>query len=227
MGIPKRVVSGGILLALALGLVSTMATPAGALTSGESKFTSMTNAERSQRGIRTLVTYSDLVSVARRHSQKMADSGTIFHNNNLGNEVSGWYVLGENVGMGPTVEDIQEAFMNSQHHRENILDRDYNQIGVGVVIKDATIYVTVVFAGRKTSSPSSSSTTSSPAPRRTTKVASKSISTTTGTAAAPRPAAVPVAAPLVAAPRTVAVLVRLVGLDAARVNPVTGTALGL
>ena len=159
-----------------------------ALTSGtafasgeESCFTSKINAARSAAGRAPLATRSDLVTIARRHSARMAASGTIFHNSNLANEApSDWQSLGENVGMGPTCDDIHTAFMNSTHHRENILDPSFNYVGVGVVIaSDGTIYVTEVFmqaassgstAGSGTSSGTTSPTTTSPRPRRTSTV---------------------------------------------------------
>lgn len=152
-----------ILLA-ALALVATAAS-AGASVSEESQFVSKINAERSQRGLRTLTVKSDLVEVARRHSREMAAQGDLHHNNNLPNEVDGWTALGENVGVGPDVGELHQAFMDSLHHRENILERDYNQVGIGVVVaEDGTVWVTEVFAARKSSTSSSTSTASKPRP---------------------------------------------------------------
>ena len=177
-------------------------------TSDEAGFVSRINEERAARGIRTLTVRGDLVEIARRHSARMAADGTIYHNKNLGNEVSGnWYALGENVGMGPTVESLHEAFMASAPHRRNILDRDYNQIGVGVVIKDDTIYVTEVFAGRSTPRPRSAKPARGKAP------VAKS---------AARPPA-----PAEADPLTIPILLRLLGMDAKRIDPASGAALGV
>lgn len=227
MGGSKRFAGALIVATLVLTGLTLAATPASALSSQESQFTSLINKERSSRSIRTLTVYSDLVAVARRHSARMAEKGTIWHNPNLGTEVSGWTVVGENVGMGGTVSDLHQAFMNSPGHRANILDREYNQIGVGVVVKDGTIYVTEVFAQRKTATKTTTTTTTTT--RQTT--------TTTrprSTAPAPRPAAAkpaPKPAPRPAAPvvasRSVDVLVQLLGLDANSVDPATGQALGV
>ena len=225
----KRPAAMFVIAALALGILSALATPASALTTEESRFVSLHNNTRASRGLSKLSSQSDLVTVARRHSGRMASKGTIWHNPNLANEVGGnWTVLGENVGMGPDVDSLFDAFMNSTGHRANILDRDYNQFGVGVVIKDGTIYVTVVFA-RRSSSTSTTVTKTSTTTQRTSTTTSRPRSTTTtrkaATAAAPKPAA-PKPAP-VAAPRTVNVLVQLVGMDASAVNPATGAALGV
>ena len=181
------------------------------------RFTSLTNHERSSRGLRTLSVRSDLVAIARRHSQEMANHGGIYHNDNLANEVSGdWTELGENVGRGPTVDDIHRAFMNSAPHRANILRASYNQIGIGTAIKGGYIYVTEVFAKRG----------SSPVVVHHSRPRARRI--VVRRPARPRPKPRPVAPVAVAAtPRTVEVLVRLLGLDATRVDPVTGAALGI
>ena len=51
--------------------------------------------------------------------------------------------VGENVGEGPTVTDIHNAFMNSPEHKANILDHDFTQVGVGVSVdKNGIIWVT-------------------------------------------------------------------------------------
>src|SRR5918996_252983 len=74
-----------------------------ASSSQESDFVSRINAERSARGLRTVVVKSDLVAVARAWSDHMAAEGAISHDPNLPNEVDGWTALGDNVGKGPSV----------------------------------------------------------------------------------------------------------------------------
>lgn len=155
----------------------------------EGCFTSKINGARAASGIPGLTSRSDLVSIARRHSARMASSGTIYHNGNLPNEApSDWQSLGENVGMGPSCDEIHTAFMNSASHRKNILDRDFNYVGVGVVIADdGTVYVTQVFM--QAPAPSGGGTTTSP-PRTTTPRAPR-----TTTPRAPRTPAPPTQAP--------------------------------
>jgi uncharacterized protein YkwD len=114
---------------------------------------SLINAERSRRDIRRLTVEDDLTAVARRHSEDMADRGELFHDEGTGDEVDGWSSLGENVGAAPdsdsAVEEMHGWFMDSPEHREKILDRRYNQVGVGVVIRDGTMWVTELFADRR------------------------------------------------------------------------------
>ena len=77
----------------------------------------------------------------------MASKGTIFHTTNLAGVFSGlsWTLGGENVGMGPSMDALQQAFMASLHHRENILDRRFHRFGIGVVWKNGIAFVTVEF----------------------------------------------------------------------------------
>ena len=56
-------------------------------------------------------------------------------------------MLGENVGHGPSVAAIEQAFMNSPGHRANILNPEFNWAGTGVsVAADGTVYLVQVFA---------------------------------------------------------------------------------
>lgn len=191
-------------------------------TTDESEFTSDTNNERAHHHLSYLPTASDLVAAARKHSQDMANKGTIWHDPNTPYTISGWTVYGENVGMGPDEQSIQTAFMQSQEHCDNVLDGEFNQIGVGVVVKNGTVYVTLIFVKRS----------SSPTPTHTsTSTTTHFVPVASVTRSAPRPApARPAAtrpAPPTTQPRTVPLLVQLVGLDADAVNPATGEALGV
>ncbi|MFA5787492.1 MAG: CAP domain-containing protein, partial [Actinomycetota bacterium] len=142
----KRFVMFLAAVVLSLAMPVLMAGPAFALSSEEQGFVSGVNVERAKKGVPALAVADDLVTVARAHSAEMAAQGTIFHNPNLANAVTGWQVVGENVGMGPTVSSINSAFIASPKHYENFVDSVYTQIGVGVVIDaKGTIFVTQVF----------------------------------------------------------------------------------
>lgn len=102
------------------------------------------NERRTEHGRAVLVTDPDLNAVAERHAGRMADRGEIYHNPNLGDEVDGWEALGENVGVGGSIGDIDAAFYASEGHRANILGA-FTRIGVGVIEREEEIYVTQVF----------------------------------------------------------------------------------
>ncbi len=223
----KRTVSTFVLVTLVAGFIAILAPAAGALTSTESCFFNAINRERVAVGHKKLALASDLTTIARNHSKKMAADGTIYHNTNLGNDISGdWYAAGENVGMGPSCESIHDAFMASPGHKANILDTDYNQVGVGVATdSDGTIYVTEDFAGRRTSTTTKKTTSTT----TTTKKTTSTTATHHATAAAPKPKPKPKPKPPApqAVPLTVSNLVKLVGMDARQVDPATGDAMGV
>jgi uncharacterized protein YkwD len=213
----KRCASLAIFASLASALFTLAAQPASALSSVENCFSSAINRERAAVGRPKLTLASDLVAIARRHSNWMKEDGTIYHadsssphyreGDNLSAELRGdWYAGGENVGMGGDCKSIHDAFMASKGHRENILDRDYNQVGVGVAVDGDTIYVTEDFIGRRTH-----------AVRHVVRRATAPVHRV------PRPKP----RPLPQAPVTVEVMLRLIGLDASRVDAATGEAIGV
>ena len=159
---------------LAGAVTTTVATvaPTAAFADGsasmESQFVAKMNAARESAGLRPYVVASDLTSVARQHSAQMASKQELYHNPNLTTQVQNWQAVGENVGEGPTVSDIHNAFMQSPEHRANILDHDFTQVGVGVVVdKNGIIWVTEDFR-QPMRSASSSSPTHHSAPKTTT-----------------------------------------------------------
>jgi hypothetical protein len=143
---------------------------------GPQDLTAMTNADRVSRGLRALSTANDLQSFAQQRADEMARTKRLAHTTSLGTKISGWKRLGENVGRGPTLQEIQTAFMASPSHRENILDPQFTQIGVGVTFDGADyLYVAVIFR-----LPSGTAAAAAPAPSPTT-------TPTTRASAAPKP----------------------------------------
>ena len=59
-----------------------------------------------------------------------------------------WHSWGENVGYTPWgVASVQQAFMDSPSHRAHILSRAFQQVAIGAVRVDGTLWVTVFFYG--------------------------------------------------------------------------------
>ena len=130
--------------ALLLGVLGT--TGATAADDEAAAFVARANAARQAGGLRAYVVRSDLAAVAAKHSARMAEKNSLYHNPNLGSEVDGWQIVGENVGTGGTVDAIHQAFMDSQKHRANILAADYTEIGVATVTDErGVLWVTQVF----------------------------------------------------------------------------------
>ena len=118
--------------------------------SEEQDFWNQTNAARAQNGLAPLQWDEAAANVARGWSAQMSGAQTLSHNPSLADDITNdvtpdWTRIGENVGYGPSVSTIQNAFMNSSGHRANILG-DYNRVGIGVV-RDAhgVVWVTVDF----------------------------------------------------------------------------------
>ena len=79
-------------------------------------------------------------------NRRIATTGRLSHNANLGTDYRGpWRKLGENVGRGGEVDEIQRAFEASPSHLRNIIDPDFDTIAVAVVEVGDTIYVTEQF----------------------------------------------------------------------------------
>lgn len=246
----KRFASGTLVVSMVVaGIVTIAAGTASASTaSDESHFVSLINYERTTDtrsyscgragGLNSLSVYSDLVAVARKHSQQMAAKGTIWHDSSTWNSVSGWSEYGENVGMGPSnisdpVGNLHTAFMNSAEHCQNILfshtNPVFNEIGVGVVISNNTMYVTEIFVRRGTSGTSTTTHHTTTTTRKTTTTTQHtttyhpvaSVTHTAPAAVKPKPLAPPAGTP-----QTVDLLVRMMGMDSDNVDPATGAAAG-
>ena len=169
----------------------------------EAAFVAKINALRASKGLGGLAVHSELVGIARNWAQAMANANQISHNPNFPNQVSAnWRKLGENVGTGGNVDVLFNAFVNSPAHYENLVDPAFNNVGVGVVIKNGVIYTSHQFM--QLGAASAPAAAPAPKPAAAPKAAAAPRTTTPRPAAAPRtptPRAAAAAAPApVAAP---------------------------
>src|SRR5918993_2691675 len=138
-----------------------LAMPASAGPRTDAAFVRATNADRREEGRKSRATSRTLAKLARSHPVAMArksasryggrcDARALWHND-ISKASDHWVWLGQNVGcgtmgsdgIGPSVRRLQQAFMQSSHHRANILYRRANLFGVGTWISGRTIWVTV------------------------------------------------------------------------------------
>jgi uncharacterized protein YkwD len=107
------------------------------------------NDDRADRDRPALKLDLDLSRYARKHSQDMADAGVLFHTSDLAAKLKGkhWSIGGENVGMAPNLQALEDMFMASAPHRRNILNREFDHFAVGVVESGGNVWVTVIFYG--------------------------------------------------------------------------------
>lgn len=121
----------------------------------ENEVARLVNVERGKAGLQPLKLNWELSRVARVKSQDMSDKNYFSHNSpTFGSTFSliGKYGIvysaaGENIAYGySTPAAVMNGWMNSPGHRANILGKQYNQIGVGMVKNSkGQIYWTQVF----------------------------------------------------------------------------------
>lgn len=112
----------------------------------EAAFLGKLNEVRAANGAGPLSVNPALVGVARAWSAQMVAAGGISHNPSLAAQgPSNWARLGENVGYGPNVQDIHNAFVASPGHFRNMVDGGFREVGIGVLYSASRIYVTVNF----------------------------------------------------------------------------------
>jgi hypothetical protein len=155
----RRITVGALLLAFLASFTAPL--PALAAPSAvdlEREFIALVNIERAKQGIGAVTERGDITTVARRWSGAMAQKGSISHNPDFSTQITGWSRVSENVGVGPSVESLHQALMNSEGHRRNLLDDRVMDIGVGVVLANGRVWVTQNFRrpqGSPTASPPS------------------------------------------------------------------------
>lgn len=163
----------------------------------EAQFVSRINSLRASKGLSQLQVSGELTGVARNWTEQMVQAGQISHNPNLGSQVSGdWTKLGENVGVGYDVDGLMQAFINSAAHYKNLVDPDWNYVGVGVVMApDGRMYTTHNFMAMGSAPPPPppppseprTTTTRPPSSGRTTTTAPPDTTTTTAPPPPPQP----------------------------------------
>jgi uncharacterized protein YkwD len=107
------------------------------------------NEFRAANGLGPLVEASDAAGKAQLQAIAMASSGSIYHSDLASGIQPGWTSIGENVGYGPTLDQVESALEASPPHRANMLSGSFNQIGVGVATgANGYFYVAEEFVGR-------------------------------------------------------------------------------
>jgi hypothetical protein len=130
----------------------------------------------------------------------MAALGRPAHNPNLTRECRNWQRLAENVGVGPDLPTIQRAFERSPVHYGNVVDPQFQTVGIGIVVADGAIWVTLDFKRPELAAPTPVVAAPKPPPVVATPKPPPTVPAT-GAQVPPRPAARPAPA-LSAPPRT-------------------------
>ena len=114
----------------------------------------LANRARAEAGLAPLQLDQGLTRAARKHSALMASQQQLSHDlpgePTLPNRLLATTTLqlgaeGENIDFAPSAAEAHQRFMNSPHHRENLLNPDYNVAGFAVVRSGKMVYVTEDF----------------------------------------------------------------------------------
>lgn len=140
-----------VILALAVSIAP--AAHAQDLSADEQHLVALINAARAEAGLGELQADPHLSSVARAHSQDMAENHFFSHvsptSGDVGHRLTAagvpYRAAGENIALDASVDDAHLAFMNSSAHRANVLNPDYTTVGIGVVRVGERVMVTEAF----------------------------------------------------------------------------------
>lgn len=135
----------GFLLGLCAGRASWAQAPRNV---AEQYLFNAANAERRARGLSALRWDESLYRAAWMHAREMADRESISHQYAGEPELAEraqtagahFSVVAENVAEAPTAVMIHEGWMESEHHRENLLDPRLDRIAISVLVRDGQLY---------------------------------------------------------------------------------------
>lgn len=115
----------------------------------ESQVIALINNERANVGVGPLSGQGQLGKAARSHSQDMACKGYFSHTGSDGSSPSarisregyGWSAIAENIAAGyGDPASVVAGWMGSQGHKDNILNPNYIEIGIGFVYATGSPY---------------------------------------------------------------------------------------
>jgi len=186
-----------VALLLAMALAAIPMTAHAATDDDEASFVARINSLRVSKGLNALQVHPNLVSKARAWAQTMGEAGRIWHSTLSDGITADWQKLGENVGMGGTVDALHNAFVASPHHYENLVDPDFTYVGVGTVVVNGTIYVSETFMKLQSASATAPVATAPvTAPKPPAPKLKPTPQPVVKVAAAPAPVPVPAPAPI-------------------------------
>jgi len=128
-----------------LSLFTALALLTACLGPSQSQVFAEMNADRTSNARRALSTQSDVQRKAQAWAEKLARENKLYHSKLSDGIGVRWCSIGENVGYGSSVGTIQDAYMRSSGHRNNILSTKWNGVGVGYAKNGNRVYTVQVF----------------------------------------------------------------------------------
>lgn len=103
------------------------------------------NSDRVAHKLRPLTIQGEAQAKAQAWAERLARERKLYHSRLPDGIKSRWCSLGENVGYGPSVPAIEDAYMASAGHRANILSTKWTGVGVGYATSGTRVYTVHVF----------------------------------------------------------------------------------
>jgi hypothetical protein len=130
-----------VLAVIAVLITSFSVYPQSDVSSAERALFDDLNRERSAQGLPPLKWDAALAAAAREHAARMAQRNVLSHQlpgepqiqDRATQAGARFTTIAENIAVAPNSATIHSAWMQSPHHRENILDPELNVVGIGVV----------------------------------------------------------------------------------------------
>ena len=112
------------------------------------------NQARIAQGAKPLTWDPALAAAAQLHCARLAGENLLSHqydgeadlSQRAGQAGAHFSLVEENIAEGEQPASIHQAWMNSQHHRENLLNPGVDRVGIGVVARGNMLYAVADFA---------------------------------------------------------------------------------
>lgn len=135
-------------------ILSTLVKAAPQPSGREEQLFNLLNQERVRAGLPELQWKQGLADAARAHSDLLARHKKLSHQftgepelqQRAGKTGAHFDAVAENVAYAPTVLDLHNGLMHSPPHRANILNPEYNAVGIAIVERNGELYATQDFA---------------------------------------------------------------------------------
>jgi uncharacterized protein YkwD len=144
-----RVIAVPLVLALTLTIPAQAANAGGRTQRLQSEMLRLVNESRISHGLQGVRMNSRLSREALQHSIEMGRRYVLFHTSNLWDLVRPYdaRTWGENIAYAGTLLRVEQLWMQSHHHRVNLLNPAFRSAGIGVARTEGWLWVTLQLYG--------------------------------------------------------------------------------
>jgi hypothetical protein len=97
-------------------------------------FLAKLNALRASKALAPVRVDADLTGFAQSWTDHMGATDALGHNPALADAPGDWSRAGENVGVGPDLDALFDAFVASPAHYANVVDPGFDLVGIGITL---------------------------------------------------------------------------------------------